>query len=85
MTVYFAFKPPREPVDDPVEDMGHPNTAVSLYDTELEHAYTVPDADDKIRRALESLPEPPHTYQPARAWVRVEYEPLVERGEVKRP
>jgi len=85
MTVYFAFTPPIEPVDDVVEDMGHPTAPVSIYDTELEHEYAVPDANGKITRALESLPDSPHTYEPSGGWVRIEYEPLVTDGTVIRP
>jgi len=86
MTLYFAFDAPDEPLDDPVEDMGHPKAAVSMYDTSLEdNVYAVPNSSEKIYTALEALPEPPHTYTNHKTWVRVEYYPLVENGEVIRP
>lgn len=84
MTLYFAFDPPDEPLDDPVEDMGWPEAPVSMFETEFENPYDVPDSSEKIWAALEALPEPPHTYHPVKTWVRIEYYPLVENGEVIR-
>lgn len=85
MTLYFAFDPPEEPLDGPVEDMGWPEATVSLYDTSFENPYEVPNANEKIRAAIEALPDPPHTYRERKYWVRVEYYPLVENGDVIRP
>jgi len=84
MTEYFAFDPPEEPLENPVEDMGWPDAAVSMYDPELSNPYAVPDATEKIYDAIRALPDPPHTYTPVDTWVRIEYRPLVERGEVNR-
>lgn len=84
MTLYFAFDPPNEPLEDPLEDMGWPEATVSLYDDQFENPYDVPNATEKIRLAIESLPDPPHTYHAIKYWVRIEYYPLVENGKVVR-
>jgi hypothetical protein len=82
MTLYFAFDSPDEPIAK--EDMGWPEATVSMYDDTFENPYEVPNAVEKIEAAIDALPEPPHTYQNRKYWVRIEYYPLVENGEVIR-
>ncbi|SEO70123.1 hypothetical protein SAMN05216388_101742 [Halorientalis persicus] len=85
MTLYFAFDPPEDLLDDPVEDMGWPEAPVSVYDPTLPNPYDIPGAATKTRQAIEALPDRPHTYHPVKYWVRMEYYPLVENGDVVRP
>lgn len=85
MTLYFAFDAPDEPLANPVDDMGYPEAPVTMYDTELSNPYEVPEVEEMISHAIKCLPEPPHTYRNRKYWVRMEYYPLVENGEVIRP
>lgn len=76
MAEIYAFKP-REHPDLPGCHLD------TIYDDEAhlvdENPYDVPDADEKIRRAIDALPKPrsEHELDDGKYWIRYDYQELV--------